>query len=102
MFKIKTNDQSPLFEFAPSNYHYDQLLKEVTKDLRNNFYKENLEKHHEYFGVFSDYINYIIDQDITDDELNNLFIYYKNFGVCNRLFLEIKNQTGEQLIKVFF
>ena len=69
--------------------------------MSNIFYKENLEKNIPNHASYSDYINYIFDDDITDDELNALFSYYKNFGVCNRLILETNNVTGDQFLNVY-
>jgi len=97
---VKTKEINTLFESASLNLDYSELIKAVSKEFENHFYKENLEKYQQNIGTYSDYLHHIFDDDLTDNDLNNLFIYYKNFGVCNRVALQMKNSSGDQILHV--
>lgn len=101
-FAIKTRENSPLFESSPSKLTYEELLQSIDFDMSNRFYKENIERLQLPHNKHSDYLPHILDEDITDEQLSILFAYYRNFGVCHRSFLQIKNNTGDQTIYVDF
>ena len=47
-----------------------------------------------------DYVHHVLDEDISNEQLNDLFRYYNNYGVCNRAIIQAKNQTGDQILHV--
>ena len=101
-FIVKTKEINPVFDAAPLNLDYSDLIKAISKEFENHFYKENLEKYQQNIGAHSDYIHHIFDDDLTDNDLNKLFVYYKNFGVCNRVTLQMKNSSGDQILHVIY
>ena len=101
-FVVKTRETNPLFAFSQTNYSYNELLQTIHSDRGNIFFKENLKQYQQNQSKYTDYLHHVLDDDITDDQLNNLFNYYRNFGVCNRAMLQIKNDTGDQMIHVIY
>lgn len=67
---------------------------------RNSLYKENLKKKIPNFANFSNYLSYIIDDDITEEELVKTFSFYKNYGVCSRFSIKSKESAGETILRV--
>ena len=61
---------------------------------------ENIGKFQQNHSKISDYVHHVLDEDISNEQLNDLFRYYNNYGVCNRAIIQAKNQTGDQILHV--
>lgn len=101
-FFLKSNEnESNLLEIKYSSIEYSNLLNIINNDIEKNvYYKENLKRNIPNFANFSNYLSYIIDDDITEEELLKTFSFYKNYGVCSRFSIKSKEYTGETLLRV--